>query len=129
MTIKISSRKAKGRNFQNLIAKKISEITGIPVQKDGEIESRPMSQSGVDIILRGKALELFPFSVECCCAETWNVNKKIEQAKSNTKSGTDWLCFFKSNKKDPIAVLSTEVFFQIYNTYLRMQEMINEELK
>jgi len=127
--ISVKSAKSKGRTFQQFIAKKISEITGIPTQKDGDIESRPMSQAGVDVILRGKALELFPFSVECCSSQNWGIHKKIEQAKANQMKGTTWLCFFKRNREKPIAALDAEVFFKIYNTYLRMQEIINKELQ
>ena len=122
--MKPRSAKNKGARFQKDIAKKISEITNIPVEKDGELESRPMSQAGVDIILRGKALKLFPFSVECCCAEQWAVNSKVSQAKKNVMKDTNWLCFFKRNRETPIVILDSDLFFKIYGDYLKLMGLV-----
>jgi len=116
--MKPRSAKAKGRTLQNWVGKKVAEVTGRPFGKDQEIEGREMGQAGNDLKLYGKALELFPFSVECQNAETWNVNAKIKQVKSNLKEGTDWLCFFKRNKEKPIVILSAESFFSLYNRIL-----------
>ena len=129
MTISIKSRKAKARSLQNLIAKKIAEITGRPFGKDMEIQGREMGQSGEDVKLYGKALELFPFSIEAKNSEKWDVHSAIKQAKSNTKDGLDWLCVFKRNREDPVVMMCMSTFFRIYNTYLRMQEMLNKEIK
>ena len=86
------TRKAKGRKLQQEIARRISEVTGIPVEKDGDIESRPMGQSGPDVILRGKAAEKFPFVVEAKFQERWNIHKWIQQARQH---GKNWLLFCK----------------------------------
>jgi hypothetical protein len=113
MSISIKSRKAKGRRFQQEIAQKISEVTGIPCGKDMDIESRPMALSGEDIILRGKAKEMFPYSVENKCQENVNLWAAVEQAKSNQKEGTEWLLFLKRNNVDPIVVMSSDEFFKL----------------
>lgn len=112
--MKTRSAKNKGARLQKWVATKISEITGIVCGKDKDIESRPMSQAGVDVILRGKALKLFPFSVECANSERWNVQGKIKQAKTNVMKDTNWLCVFKMNRENPVVVLDAEVFFEIY---------------
>lgn len=113
MTIKVASRKAKGRKFQKQIAEEISKVLGIPVTKDGDIESRPMSQSGPDIILRGKALKLFPFSVECKHQETWSIPAWMKQVKENQLEGTDWLLVCKKNRENPVVIMDAEAFFRL----------------
>lgn len=109
--IKISSRKGKGRNLQKWVCKIISDIVGIPWGKDEDIEPRPMGQSGVDVILRGEAKNIFPFSIECKNQESWNVHKWIKQTKQNEKDGTDWLLVCKRNKSKPVVILDAETFF------------------
>jgi len=122
--MKTRSRKNKGARLQKWVANKISEITGIPVKKDGDIESRQMGQSGTDVILRGNALHWFPFSIECQNAEKWDVHGKIKQAKTNRKKETSWLCFFKRNREKPIVVLDAEVFFEIYEELIKWRKRV-----
>lgn len=112
--ISVQSAKAKGRRLQQWVAKKISEITGIPLEKDGEIESRPMGQSGTDIRLSGEALYHFPFSVECKSQETWSIPAWIRQAQENQIEGTDWLLVCKRNHEKPVVVMDAKTFFMIY---------------
>ena len=116
--ISVRSRKNKGRKLQNWVAEKISNILNIPWGKDELISSRAMGQSGIDVPLRGEALELFPFSIECSNSEKWAVHQKIKQARSNRKEGTDWLLFFKRNNEKPVVLLDAEVFFGIYEAYI-----------
>ena len=77
--MKSRSGKNKGKRFQNWIAQQISDLLGIPCEKDGDIESRQMGMSGVDIILRGKAAELFPYSIEAKNQETFSLPAWIRQ--------------------------------------------------
>ena len=63
--MKTSSCKAKGRQLQDWVAQKISELLNIPCGKDEAICGREMGQDGVDIRLIGEARVRFPFSVEC----------------------------------------------------------------
>jgi len=118
--MKAKSAKAKGRRLQQWVANKIADLLDIPTGKDLDIESRPMGQSGVDVILRGKALKLFPFSVECKNTEKFSIPKWIKQAQKNKLSNTDWILFCKRNHMDPIVVLNAEVFFNI------MRRVIND---
>jgi len=114
MAITIKSRKAKGRKFQQWIATKISDITGIKSGKDELIESREMGQSGVDIKLYGKALELFPFSIEAKRCERVSLPTWIKQAKQNLTEGTSWLLFFKRSREDPVVIMDADYFFELY---------------
>ena len=83
MSISISSRKGKGRQLQQSVAKRISDLIELPWGKDEQIASREMAQSGTDIRLIGEAKELFPWSVECKRQESWGVHEWIKQAKMN----------------------------------------------
>jgi hypothetical protein len=115
--MKTASAKAKSRRLQTWVAKKIGELTLLPVGKDCDIESRPMGQSGADIRLSEKARELFPFTTECKNTEKWELPKAIRQCKANLYPNTDWLIFFDKNDckdhKSPIVVLDAAVFFSI----------------
>lgn len=112
--ITVASAKAKGRNLQQWVCKRISAITGLPYdqQDDGcDIHSREMGQAGTDIVLRGEALKRFPFSVECKASESLNLKETVEQVKHNTYKGTDWIIVH--NKKaipDTLVIMSWDTF-------------------
>jgi hypothetical protein len=111
--ISISSAKAKGRNLQQWVCKKISELLDIPWGKDELIASREMGQPGTDVRLVGEAQERFPFSVECKWQESWSVLAWIKQAQENQKAGTDWLLIMKKNRIKPVVVMDGERFFEL----------------
>ncbi len=120
-TISVASRKAKGRRLQKLIAEYISKITGIPVEKDGDIESRPMGQSGRDVILRGKAKELFCFhGIECKARESLNIWQALSQAEEH---GGKPIVFFKRNRSDTYVALRAEDFFDLYEEILKGEQL------
>ncbi len=109
------SAKAKGRQLQQWVCQKISEITGYKWGQDKPIESRGMGQSGCDVRLESEVEQLFPFSVECKWQEAWSVPAWIEQAKSNTKPNTSWLLVCKRNRMKPVVILDAEDFFELIN--------------
>lgn len=117
-TIKISSRKGKGRNLQFTVAEGISEITGVPYDQSSDvcdIHSREMGLSGNDIILRGEALKKFPFSVECKCTESLNLTDTYEQVKANVVDGTDWIIVHKRKAiPEILVILSWEAFKKLF---------------
>jgi hypothetical protein len=116
-TIKISSRKGKGRGLQMAVAEGISEMTGIPYDQSSDvcdIHSREMGLSGNDIILRGEALKKFPFSIECKCSESLNLTDTYEQVVANVVPGTDWLiCHKRKSIPEIIVMLSWDAFKKI----------------
>jgi len=124
MTIKVSSGKAKGRKLQQILCAFISKAIGIEWGSEDEklIQSRPMGQKGVDVVLKNEALQKFPFSCECKWNEKWNVVAAIKQAKANTKPDTDWLLCYKKNHLDPIVILDAEVFFKLYAQLMSFKE-------
>jgi hypothetical protein len=120
-TISVASRKAKGRRLQQKIAEYISKTINIPAQKDGDIESRPMGQSGRDVILRGKAKEMFIFhGIECKARESLNIWQALAQAEEH---GGKPIVFFKRNRSETYAVVKADDFFELYK--LALKEIIN----
>jgi hypothetical protein len=116
--MKTKSAKAKGRSLQNWTCKMVSAITGIKHGKDEDIEPRIMGCSGVDVILRNAAFEMFPFSIECKNQQRLNVHEAIKQAKANQIKGTDWLLITKRNRERPNVTLDAEAFFDIYGSII-----------
>ena len=122
--IKRASAKAKGRKLQNEICEEFSRISGIEVCKDGDIEGRPMGQSGVDICFRGRAKKLFPFSIECKYQEKWSIPNWIQQAKANRKKGTDWLLFVRRNRNKACVVMSVDLFFRLLKVVISKKSVL-----
>lgn len=117
--IKTSSAKGKGRNLQYWVCERIAEMFGIKfVQSDDEclVQSRPMGQHSVDIILRGELKKKFPFSIECKAQETLNITEWIRQARENELPDTRWMLIFKKQTlgSKPIICLDFETFLQHY---------------
>jgi len=118
-----ASRKAKGRRLQKEIAEYISKLTGIPAQKDGDIESRPMGQSGRDVILRGEAKKMFIFhGIECKNREALNIWQALSQAEEH---GGKPIVFFKRNRSETYVALKADDFFELYE--LALKEIINDK--
>ena len=121
--ISIASRKAKGRRLQQEIAEYISKLLNIPAQKDGDIESRPMGQSGRDVILRGEAKNKFIFhGIECKPRECLNIWQALDQAEEH---GGKPIVFFKRNRSDTYVAMKVDDFFDLYK--LALKEIMNGE--
>lgn len=120
--ITVQSAKAKGRNLQQWVAKKISELVDMPWGKDEAIASREMGQSGTDIRLIGEAKKLFPYSVECKWCESWAIPAWIAQTKANQDAGTEWLLVIKKNHYHPIVVMDADHFFDLLSR-IRIREL------
>jgi len=116
--ITVQSAKGKGRELQKWVCRKISGLTGIPFDNKDDnckIHSREMGQSGVDVILRGEALQKFPFSVECKSTESLNLREFVQQAKNNQKDGTDWMVVVRTKSiSDVVVIMSWESFEKLY---------------
>lgn len=120
--ISVQSAKSKGRKLQQWTASMISKITGIPFEKDGDVDNRPMGQAGTDVILRGKAKKLFPWDIECKWQESWSVPSWIKQAKANLKKENNWLLIIKKNRHEEIVILDARIFFKIWEEILKLRK-------
>ena len=116
--IKISSRKAKGRNLQQQVCKDIAKIIDIEYDQQDDnclIHSREMGQAGKDIILRGIAQEIFPYSIECKCTENLQLDKGIKQAKYNmNKDDTGWMVIHKKKNQPILITIEWDLFLFFY---------------
>jgi hypothetical protein len=109
----VRSNKNKGLHLQKWVAEKLSKISGIPwgAEDEMEIQSRPMGQHGVDIILRGKAAKRFPFSFECKSGESFQLVKTIEQARDNQREDRPWIIVHRRKKfRNPIVMMDWDTF-------------------
>jgi hypothetical protein len=122
MSISVASRKSKARNLQKWVAEKLSGLTAIPwgPEDEMEIQSRPMGQSGVDVILRGKAFRLLPLSIECKSTEKLGIETTVAQAKRNKKEGTEWVIVHKRKAfRKPIVIVDWDFFQSLLNDHLK----------
>lgn len=113
MAIKPRSAKSKGRRLQKWVCEKLSSLSGIPwgPEDEMEIQSRPMAQKGVDVVLRGQAAELFPFSFECKNGESFSIVQSIEQARMNEAPGRPWIIVHKRQKfRNPVVMMDWTTF-------------------
>ena len=115
-TIKVSSAKNKGRQFQQDVCMMISRATGLPYTPgvDGLISSRGMGQNGTDVVLLGEAERRFPFAVECKNCESLDLVGAVGQAKANARDGKQWVVFHRRKSlKEDVVVLDAEVFMRM----------------
>src|SRR5574343_5383 len=122
----ISSRKGIARDLQNLVAKKISELTGLECGKDKDIQGREMGQSGTDVRLSEAARSLFPFSVEGKSG-TINVKAAVKQAKANMAGYDDWLVVYNDphpwseRRQEAVVIIRLDLFFDLMKSMKRLE--------
>ena len=121
--ITTQSAKAKGRGLQMWVCNKISALINIPFDNQDDqclIHCREMGQSGTDVILRRKAIKLFPYSIECKNSESFNLYSTISQVEANQAEGTNWLIVHKRKTiKKPIVIMTWEAFEKIFRKTLK----------
>ena len=123
-TRSVSARKGIARDLQNLVARKVSELTGLKYGKDEDIQGREMGQSGTDVKLSEAARSLFPFSVECKSGMI-NVKAAVRQAKANMAGyGVDnWLVVYNDphrrmmNRLEAVAIIDLDLFFDLMRAW------------
>lgn len=121
--ISVQAAKAKARRQQNEVAECISKVLDIPVEKDGDIEGRQMGQSGPDVILRGKAKELFDFNIECKDWDRWDMQKFIEHAQSQATDDRDWILVIKRTHRSPKERIPNIVVMDMNRWFKMFQEL------
>lgn len=118
-TIKVSSRKGKGRGLQYWVCERIAKMFGLEfIQSDDNclVHSREMGQAGTDIVLRGKVFDNFPFDIECKSCESLSIPEWVRQARTNKKENRDWLVVFKKQTigHEPLVIMEWETFEKIF---------------
>lgn len=98
-----ATRKAKGRKFQQTIRQDLLDATGL--QPD-DIESRPTSSPGTDILLSPAAQVRIPYAIEAKHQEAWQIPSWWRQCTANAEAtGLRPLLVVKRNRSEPLAVL------------------------
>lgn len=106
-----SSRKSKGRRFQQLIRDAI--LDKFPELTDRDVESTGMGQSGVDIKLSQLAVNLFPWAIEAKNQERISLWSWWKQAEENADDETKPLLVVKRNRQEPLAILRFKDFMNL----------------
>jgi hypothetical protein len=121
--IKPSSAKGKGRNFQYWVCEQLSSLLNVPyLQSDDscDIHSREMGQHGKDIVLRGRAKDLFPFSIECKNCENLSLADVVAQASHNSTEEEPYLILHKRKTiPSPIVIMAWDTFANLYKKVMR----------
>lgn len=112
MTIKIRSRKSKGRRLQIAVAKAIAKTFNLEPR---DVVSAPASVGGEDIILSEKAKQFFPYSVECKNREKLNIWEALAQAEKNC-GDREPIVVFSRNNAPTYVVLNLEEFLYLVKT-------------
>ena len=104
--------KNKGREWQNKIRDLLREKFEGKLEED-DITTAVMGESGVDIQLSPAARKLCPWSIEAKRQEKVSLYAWWEQAKANCTKGTKPAIILKSNRKDPLVVMSLDDFMEL----------------
>jgi len=99
MSIKIASRKAKGRKLQDFIRDIFRDIFRDELEDD-DIKSAIMGQSGNDIIFSPLARKKILLDIECKHQEKFSINSAMQQAISNTSPDRIPSVVFSKNRDD-----------------------------
>ena len=83
--IRPQSAKAKGRKWQQEVAKLLTEKFDL---QEGDVVSRPMGSGGVDLMMSPAARKAFPVSPECKKTAADPGHAALDQAKHNALKGT-----------------------------------------
>lgn len=106
--MKTASAKAKGR----ALAKKVREIIlGYPGLAPGDVTVTPSGVTGPDLQLSPKALESFPFAIECKKHAAFAVYAHYEQCRDYCPNNLYPVLVIEANRKNPLVVVDAELFF------------------
>ncbi len=110
----VSSRKSKGRRFQQYVRDML--LLRSPSLKPDDVRSTSMGVTGPDIQLSTAAQLVYPWVIEIKNQERINVWKAWEQTKAHLDVSDDYMdhmpiLFLKKNRSDALVVLNADDFF------------------
>ncbi len=108
--MKTSSLKAKGRALQQLVRDKIIEYFNL---SDRDVLSTSMGDTGADVKLSEKAVQLFPYDIECKNQERVNVWDAYKQVTSRAAK-VEPLVVIKRNKHKPLVLVDLDYFISLH---------------
>ena len=101
--ISTASRKQKGRTFQQALMRLL--LAKFPQLEKDDISSRSMGAGGEDLLLSPAARKLIPYSFECKSLARFVGHNYIEQAVTNTPTGSAPVAVVKANHKKPVVIM------------------------
>lgn len=117
--MKTSVAKAKGRVLQNKVRDLYRILGNCRGLEDGDIESRPMGQNGVDIILSPAAKKLFNHSIECKKHAAVKIPAEFKKHHQKYKDdGSLVLLYSENNRDQPLVTMKAEEFLGIIDNLL-----------
>lgn len=108
--MKTSSKKNKGRQLQQWVAKEIRTLFNLPEE---DCVSCPMGSHGLDIKLSNAAREVFPYAIEAKAQERSKVVYDWYEQSTANAEGLTPIVVIKKNYKKPLVVLSWEDFKEL----------------
>lgn len=106
--MKTRSRKNKGKRLQNRLKEDLEYL--FP-ELQGELRSVIMGESGSDIDISKRGLELIPFDVECKNQEGFgNIYSILQQINNRGKKELCPFICIKSNRKPPLVIMQLDDF-------------------
>ena len=88
--------------------------------KVGDVVSRSMGAAGEDLMMSPKAMEVFPFVIECKNCESLNVRKVFDEhySKYDKRVGLKMLVHSK-NHSEPLVTLRLKDFIEVFDIPVR----------
>lgn len=117
------SAKAKGRRLSTLVKQEILELLEEYGIQDADITVTPAGVNGPDLIFSPKALEIFPFDVECKNQERLNIWSAIAQVEVRRVRTLIPVIVFSKNRQKPWIAMELEQFSRIWKSVLRNGEV------
>lgn len=108
--MKSRSIKAKGHKLEYLVRDKLIEKFNLT--KD-DIRANIGSETGEDINLSKKALEIIPLKFECKSRSRLAVYTFYEQAKGHPGDTLEPVVVVKMNRKKPLAIIDLDYFLNL----------------
>jgi|TARA_R100001530_G_scaffold57829_1_gene42003 hypothetical protein len=108
----IRSRKAKGRNLQNLVVAKLLEKA--PELELEDIKGAIMGEQGVDIKLSPRAHLKYPLKIECKNQEKFKGIYDVYSQAEGHKGKGEPVVILKMNRKRPLVLIDLDFFIDFY---------------
>lgn len=124
MSIKTKSAKQKGRDFQKWTMDQLHRFLAKPFSlRYGDFGFRSMGAQGVDIMMSPKAMDVFPFSIECKCTKNHPSLQGLLQAQHNAYDGTIGVVIWKPFR----ARRDQSLIYMNFQEFLKMVVRLRQE--
>ena len=106
------SRKANGRNLQNLVVSKLLHYSH-DLEPD-DIKGAIMGEQGMDVKLSPAAFKKYPFKIECKNQEKFKSIYSIYSQAEGHKGKGEPLVVLKMNRQKPLVIMDFDFFLDSY---------------